>query len=349
MLQTLTRFVLAGAMLSLAAAAPAQTCSAGGQLLKNDQYPAQLGGALPFAIVPGLCDGEAAMSIFNAGAPTNLTHVGIVYAEASGGSSASALIDIEIYDGATAFGGGRYNLGRQLFQWSAATTTAPTARSTALNWFELPFTVRVPSGQPVVGFRMVQNQAPGSCFLGYSANFATDSAATCVNGINVLDATGHGPVDPNRYLGFGLPLCPTFFRGSWMIRACGRPDPSVTWTGTPSPGNTISLQFDAPGQGFYDYLAFVSELPGTTPTPWGTINLASTPFFFCMLGPCRAILSGGEGQLSPAGTASGSLLIPPLPTLVGSGIPLHAAFITMQLPDLTFRSSSPASAPIVIQ
>ncbi len=330
---------------------PAQTCSASGQLLKNDRHPANLPASVQIAIVPGLCNNEAAMSIFTVSGAVRITDVAILYAHQASQNGIQATVDVEIYDGATALLNGKYTLGPQVFKLSSV--AAPlTVQSTGMNTFTLPFPVRIASGKAVVGFRMLQNRAPGSCAAGYSANFVTDAGPGCPLGINVLDAIGHGPVDPNRYTGFGVPLCSGFikyFTGRWMIRACAEPEASVTWTGQPTPGGVVSLQFNAPGQAGYDYVAFLSEATQPTlPTPWGTIQLAGTPTFFCFLGPCRALLFGGEGQLGPTGVATGQLFIPNLPILVGSGLTFYAAVVTLQLPSYNFLGASPPSAPIVI-
>ena len=68
----------------------------------------------------------------------------------------------------------------------------------------------------------------------------------------------------------------------------------------------------------------------------------------CFLGSCRPLIGGAQGVISASGNAFGSLFIPNLPVLVGSGLTLHAAFVTMQLPNMNFLASSAPSQPIVI-
>jgi hypothetical protein len=226
---------------------PAQNCGANSTLLKNDILPDNPSGALQVAVVPGLCVGEAAMSVFDAGGPVTVESVSIAFVNRFATNGIQAVVDVEIYDGATLNSAGRYTLGPQLFKLSSGSSNLQI-RSSGINEYRLPVPVRVPSGKPVIGFRMLQTLAGGSCLLGYDTNFATDAQYTKTPGRNILDATGHGPIDPTLYMGFGVPLYPIYFRGDWVIRACVKTETSVTWTGNATPGGFLSLTYNAPGQ-----------------------------------------------------------------------------------------------------
>jgi hypothetical protein len=338
---------LAAAVLAVPLAAQ---CASGDRLLKNDVLPDVLPPQFQFGLVRGLCDNEAAMSVFDTGGPVRVREVGIVYAHRIGTNGVQAVADVELYDGITAQANGRYTLGPLVFRLSNQSTNLQLT-SSAYNKYTLPQPVRVTSGRLVVGFRMLMNLASGSCALGYDANFCVDAANTCRPGVNVLDAIGHGPVDPATYLGFSVPLCPLYIRGSWLIRACVTPELATTWTGNPTPGGFVSLKFSAPGQASDGYLALLggSVAGGGTVLPWGRIPFDVEPLFTCFLGDCRALLLGGLGALNASGEGFGALQIPNLPVLRNSGLTLYAGFVTCFGGCLTsFKSVSPPSAAIVI-
>lgn len=208
----------------------------------------------------------------------------------------------------------------------------------------------VPSGKPVIGFRMILNLVGGSCSRGYDANFVTDNQMVCNKGRNILDAIGHGPIDPCTYKGFLVPLYPLFYRGDWIIRACVKPTIAVTWSGNPTPGGFVSLKYAAPGQAGDQYRGLISGGISTgLQTPWGKIPLDPDPLFFCFLADCRAIWLGNFGSFNTKGEAFGNLAIPNVPVLKNPGLKLYVSFITFKLPAFTpWKSISPASLPIII-
>ncbi len=333
---------------SLLPSLAAQTCGAGERLLKNDILPDNPSGAYTIGIVPGLCDNEAAMSLFNAGGPCKVKSVGIGYGHRFSTNGVQALVDIEIYDGATVAANGRWTLGPLLFRLSSGSTNLQI-QSTGINIATLPVPVRVPSGRPVIGFRMLMNLAGGSCLQGYDANFFCDAENRCRAGINILDATGHGPVDPVTYTGFGVGLCPVFFRGSWVIRACIEPEISVEWQGTPTPGGVLSVTYIAPNRAGDNYLALAggSFMNGGFTSPFGHVPLDPDPLFFCFLGDCRSMLIGSLGVIGQNDRAFGGMLIPNLSVLRNSGLTLYLAFVLFGQ-TLNFTGESSPSAPIVI-
>lgn len=329
----------------------AQACSSGDLLLKNDSLPAIPGGATAVAIVPGLCEGEAAMAALTAPGPVWVNKVSVMFAQAQGTNGVTAAVDMEIYDGATVNAQGRWTLGPLVYRLSNGGSNLQIATH-AINEHTLPTPVRCVSGKVVVGWRMVLTTASGSCALGYTSNFATDFGAGCVAGRNIIDAIGHGPIDPATYLGFGLPMCPLYFRGDWIIRACVTPDVNVTWSGTPTPGGAVLLTLQAPGHAGRFYVTMLSL--GTTPgwaTPWGTIPLNPDFLLECSLTPncANGLLLNGAGTLNAMAQAYPVVLIPPLPILVGSGLTFHAGFVTSSSPTwVPFAAISPPSSPIVV-
>lgn len=326
----------------------AQTCGAGDRLLKNDILPDNPSGPYTIGIVRGLCDGEAAMSVFNAGGPVKVKSVAIGYGHIFSTNGVNALVDVEIYDGATVAANGRWTLGPLLFRLSNGSSNLQI-QSTGINLFTLPIPVRVPSGRPVIGFRMLMNLAGGDCANGYDANFFTDAQNQCRGGINILDASGHGPVDPVTYTGFGVPLCPLFFRGSWVIRCCVEPEISVDWTGNPTPGGVISVTYIAPNHAGENYLALAggSFRGGGFTTPFGPVPLDPDPLFFCFVTDCRSMLIGGLGVIGGNDRAFGGMLIPNLASLRNSGLTLYLAFV-LYGQTFSFTAQSSPSAPIVI-
>lgn len=335
----------------LAMALPAQTC-ASGRLLKNDILPDNPGGAAQIGVVQGLCDTEAAMAVIDTGGPARVTAVSALFAHRFGTNGALAVADVEIYDGVTFQPNGKATLGPLVFKLSSGSSNLQLT-STGINAYTLPAPVRVLSGKAVIGFRMLQNLGGGSCALGFDANFATDVTGACAAnaGKNILDAIGHGPVDPSVYTGFGVPLCPLFFRGNWVIRACVTQDVTVTWTGNPTPGGFVSLVHNAPGQGGNAYVGLVSGgIANGFQTPWGRLPLDPDPLFDCFLDSCRAIYLGNMGVINSNGQAFGALAIPNLTILIGSNLKLHVAFVTYTPPNFApWVSVSAPSLPIVIR
>lgn len=337
--------------LVLAVPVAAQACGKGETLLKNDALPAVPSGSYTFGIVPGLCIGEAAMSVFNAGGPCKVKAVSVFYGHKFGTNGVKAAVDVEIYDGVTFAANGNATLGKQLFKLSSGSTNLQI-QSTGLNTYTLPKPVSVPSGRPVIGFRMITTLSGGSCSAGYDTNFCVDAVNTCTKGINILDApTQFGPVDPAVYKFGGLiPLCPTYIRGSWIIRACVEPDVSVSWTGNATPGGVLSFTFNAPGQGGNNYYLVLSGgIKTGWQSPWGKLPLDRDPIFDCFLAACSSTLIGRTGTFNSSGKAFGGMLIPNAPILKNSGLTLYACFVTFKAPNFApWISVSSVSRPIVI-
>lgn len=213
----------------------------------------------------------------------------------------------------------------------------------------------VPSGQPVIGFRIIQHYSLGFCLpgIGYPGNFLTDNLQGQFVGRNIWYDPAHGYIDPFVYLGYGQPLVPTYHVGNWVIRACVKPSSSgatVSWTGNSSPGSYVSLQFSAPGRAGDMYFALVSgSIVSGFPTPWGRVPLDFDPIFNCYLGGCRSTMVNAIGSFDAQGQAVGGIKIPNLAWLTNSGLTLHVGFVTFdQQGFFPWKSISAPSAPIVI-
>jgi hypothetical protein len=115
------------AFLLLAAGIPAQACNPGDPLLKNDILPNVPAGPVTVAIVPGLCEGEAAMAVLDTPGACYVRKVSVMFGNSIGTNGIQAVADIEIYDGATLQPTGRYTPDR----WSGRcpAMAAATSRS----------------------------------------------------------------------------------------------------------------------------------------------------------------------------------------------------------------------------
>lgn len=335
----------------------AQACNPGDQLLKNDILPNVPTGLQTVAIVPGLCEGEAAMSVLTTPGPCTVRKVSIMFGNAGGGNGNLAVADVEIYDGATLNPNGRYTLGPLVWSLSGTTGNNVQISTHAINEVTVPGNVRITSGKAVIGWRMEINAGPGSCQLGYFNNFCVDYSGVCQPGKNIIDALPPigGPVDPITFPfpPINIPLCGTiYWSGNWIIRACVTPDVTVNWSGTPTPGGAVLLNLFAPNHANEYYVTMLSlgTSPGLT-TPWGLIPLNGDFLLECSLNPfCwPQLLVNGNGRLNANAQATAVALIPNLPLLANSGLAFHAGFVTSLSPTWTpFTAISAPSTPIVI-
>jgi len=333
----------------------AQACAAGDVLLKNDILPGVVAGPATVAIVPGLCDNEAAMAVLDTG-PCTVRSVSAMFGQSQGTNGVTALCDVEIYDGATLQANGRYVLGPMVYQLSAGGSNAQV-QTHAINELAIPGNVRITSGKLVVGWRMLLNTSTGSCLFGYTSNFCTDFSGQCFPGRNIIDAVApiSGPVDPMTFAfpGLGTPICGTpYWNGDWIIRACVTPDLGITVSGNPTPGGAVLLDLMAPGHAgeFYVTMLSLGTQPGFS-TPWGLIPLNPDFLLECTLNPScwGQIMANNVGNLNGNAQATAVMLIPNLPLLQNSGLTIYSGFFTSMSPTWTpFSAVSPPSAPIVI-
>lgn len=361
------------ALLATAGSLAAQNCPT--RFLKNDTLP-DVPPATPtgVAVIRGLCEGEAAFSVFpNVQGNVTVEQVSVMFAAQGGVNGNVAAADIEFYDGATANAGGTgvYQLGPLLWSLSGSGNANAQLQSHGLNVVDLtPFgasagqgpQVTVTSGQLVVAVRCVLNQN-GSCAGGYFANLATDYAgfgAGCpapgVNGIIDLQATAFDPATYPFPGALGLTLCHPLinaYGGNWIIRACiteAAPAALTTWQGFPQPGGAVLIQLDSagtPGDGFVTLLG--GGITTGTVLPWGTWPIDLDGWTMCFLGACRSLLTNGMGSLDASGRAITTLLIPADPSLVGSGLTWYATFFAYDPTDFfQWTAIGAPSAPIII-
>ncbi|HLQ37310.1 MAG TPA: hypothetical protein VK348_05900, partial [Planctomycetota bacterium] len=270
----------------------AQACGSGDLLLKNDILPAVPGGATAVGVVPGLCEGEAAMAVLTTPGACFVRKVSVMFGNFPLGTNGNiAAVDIEIYDGATMAATGVYTLGPMVWSLSGNTGNNLQIQTHALNEFSIPGNVRVNSGKLVVGWRMLLNGGSGSCQTGYFDNFCVDNSGQCIAGRNIIDALPPigQKVDPVTYHfpPLGTPLCGTiYWSGDWIIRACITPDVSVTWAGNPTPGGAVVLTLLAPNHAneFYVTMLSLGTAPGLN-TPFGHLPLNNDFLLTCSLNP----------------------------------------------------------------
>lgn len=262
--------LLAVAVVAVAAgdARSAQQCpAASDNFWKNDKLPdIPVGAPVGISIIPGLCEGEAAGSVFtipSGSGPMQLTQVAAPFAAPGGAPGFVAAVNVEIYDGVTWLGD-QPVLGAKVFDLNADVGVDLQVTSTGLNVFDAsPYGITVGNGTTafVVAFRMNLN-LNGNCASGYTANFFTDNDTfgfACDPQItlpktNLIDIQGQGWADASKATVGGFPLCPFFYSGNWVIRACtqGQSGPpavlpygsgcgagTVGWMGTPQAGSTF--------------------------------------------------------------------------------------------------------------
>ncbi len=219
------------ALLCLALAPPSlgQACGTGETHWKNDTLPDVPSGAIAISVIRGLCDGEACAAVFNYPANTpaqKINTVRVGFGHQAGANGAVALVDVEIYDGIS-WSGNNPILGPLVYD-SGAIGLDYQVTTTAINEIDLSAQNIVVSGSPlktgyVVAFRMGFNPN-GSCPAGYNSDFVTDwsgAGAPCSpTKKNLIYLQGIGWRDAaNANIG-GIPLCPLYYAGNWVIRAC---------------------------------------------------------------------------------------------------------------------------------
>ena len=244
----LSAAALVVASLAMTAGASAQSCPGVGQTFwKNDTLPDVPTGPISVSVIPGLCEGEGAATVFNLipGSPLQkMTQVVVPFGSAGGASGATAAVNLQIFDGVT-FSGPQNTptLGPLVFDLSTATGSNLQVTSTALNAFDLSsFNVTVGAsglGNFVVAFIMEINPN-GSCATGFTSNFFTDNSQVgfFCNPVITPEKTslmliqGQGWTDGAKATVSGVSLCPFFLRwhlgdpGMYGGRGAREPAPS---------------------------------------------------------------------------------------------------------------------------
>ena len=111
------------AFFALTDGAAAQTCPGASDLFwKNDTLPQVPSGATPVAVVPGLCPGEAAGSVFNLNlgqATQHVKQISVGFGAQGGVNGKTAQVNVEIYDGVT-WNGTKPVFGTKVFDYAVA-------------------------------------------------------------------------------------------------------------------------------------------------------------------------------------------------------------------------------------
>ena len=309
------------ALLGPLAPLSAQACPdpTGDTFWKNDTLPDDPVSLTQVAVIGGLCEGEAAATIFSLSGtspPQKIKQVSVGFGSALGGESAA--VNVEIYEGpVTIDGGGFATLGTKVFDLNDATSNDAQVTATALNTINLaPFDIIV-QDDFVVAVRVSIN-LNGSCSSGYSADLFTDAVAGCVAGKNLLDALGSGWVDPAVWDFFaGFTLCDLgAYTGNWAIRACTE-DSAPAASATPRNGSGVNPN------------VFTSITDPAIGTTWvSLIDIATTGASlsvvkFALGGAIQLPLSFGELLCAPpllgnnTSTGAHGIPIPNDPTLLG--------------------------------
>ncbi len=201
--------------------ATAQICpSPSDTFWKNDILPDNPATPQNIAVVPGVCEGEAVAQYFQLApgqATQRIKQVAVGFGHSAGTGGFQAVLNVEIYEGGVTFNpNGTAVLGTKVFDLAADTGQSMQVTSTSINSFDMtPYNVEV-SDDFVVAFRMDFNVSfPGCPPGGANANFFT-AGTGCAAGSSLLDVQGTGWVDPTQW----SVLCPIFYRGQWVIRAC---------------------------------------------------------------------------------------------------------------------------------
>lgn len=319
----MTSFRTLGLALGLALLAPittAQLCDDPTDTFwKNDILPQVPGGAMAVSIIPGLCEGEAAAQVFYLppGSTTQkINKVSVGFGDQFGQGGFNAVVNVEIYDGIT-WNGTLPTLGTKVFDLADDTSSSLQIFSHGINEFDLSnLDVVVGNGTDafVIAFRMDINPN-GNCTNGYSANFFTDNGGgggcNTVPQTSLIDIQGQGWRDVSNATVLGFPLCPIFFNGNWVIRACtedvggtgqfvdegnslsGFFAPSMTGEGSLLGGGTFSVTMvgqpiSRTGYFFFDFVGLFAPfkggvlVPGTSflivfPTPPAVFHTTTFP------------------------------------------------------------------------
>lgn len=340
MLRALAPLVLAAAAIALAPdAARAQACPGpNDNFWKNDGLPQIPGGAFAVAVVPGLCQGEAIGAVFtlpSAQSPQLLNKVAVGFGNQFGTSGFQALANVEIYDGVT-WSGNKPTLGAKLFDLEAQTQSSMQVFTHGIVEFDMtPYNVTVGNGKNtfVVAFRSSFNPN-GNCTSGFPSNFVTDAAqsfnCTSTPKKNLMDIQGQGWVDPSNATVQGFPLCPLFYNGDWIIRACSTPVSPPTCQqnlGLGGPGDTVlSMCGGDLSAGTTATFKLEQANPNVVGVLFAGVTFAPTfvPELFGVLCPLPPILS-----LALPTDANGQISIPGVP---GGGGPV-AFYVQMVTPD----------------
>ncbi|HET6203503.1 MAG TPA: hypothetical protein VFI25_11955 [Planctomycetota bacterium] len=327
-----------------------QVCAPGQVLLKNDILPAFPSGPMAVSVIQGLCEGEACAAVFDVsglGVQVKVHSAAVGYLNVASANGIQAATDLEIFDGVT-WSGGIPTLGPSLFRWSTATGSSIGVASSGINLSPAlsSFNVVATSGKIVVAWWMEVNALAGTCPSGYSTNFATDNTCTgffcsCGAGTqkNLIFIQGQGWRDAATATVSGAPLCPLYYNGNWLIRACVEPvacpAPLVLGAGTPGTGGVVPVLVASGGSPQIGNAGFgltIAAARGGAPALL-VLNAVETsvPFaggtIFVLPGAAVPLPLGGPAGVAGAGFATVSLPIPNDLSLVSATVSAQAGIL----------------------
>ena len=224
-------FCLAAAAVLMTPALSAQLCpDATDTFWKHDTVADDAPGNLPVgsAVITPFCNDEAAGSYFQlapGSAPQFLKQVSVGYGHIAAAPLFQAVLNIEIYEGTVNFNpGSTVGMPPKVFDLQQDHGLTFNVTSTGISAYDLSQYNIVLEDNFVVAFRMLQNVSfPGcpSAGVGSDANLLTDGPGFCEPGKSLLDERNTGWVDPADWQFAPLQtICPTFYAGNWVIRAC---------------------------------------------------------------------------------------------------------------------------------
>jgi hypothetical protein len=209
----------------LAGAAPAQTCGANQVFLKNDTLPDVPSGPQAVSVIRGLCEGEAMGAVFDVsgvGSMVKLENGAFGFFNVGAANGIQAVINLKVYDGIT-WSGATPVLGPEIFDWATVTGSSIAGTTHAINTVDVSsLNIVVTSGKLVVTWWLDFNPN-GDCTNGYTSNFGTDDGSGPCSSVpqrNLMFVQGAGWVDPSTYAIGPFNLCPSFYNGNWIMRAC---------------------------------------------------------------------------------------------------------------------------------
>jgi len=262
---------------------------------KNDMVAQVAPGIVPAgaAVLTPMCQGEAGGSYFQVppgSKPQYLKQVSVGFGDTQGNGNFGAILNIEIFEGNVTFTNPTGNVGMppKVFDLQADTGLTMNVVSSGISTYDLsPYNI-VLDGNFVVAFRILSNISFPTCpsaAVGSAANMLTDAVAnpTCTPGKSLLDERDHGWVDPTTWWFAAFqPICPTFYRGQFVIRACTTD--AGTWTNL---GGATPLGFSGPPVmtgsgpltvGSFNPVTLSNAPPNALMLTW--IALAPVPFAF---------------------------------------------------------------------
>lgn len=268
----------------------AQVCpDAGDTFWKNDILEdAPVGMPAGATVIVAVCNDDAMGTVFDmppGTPPQHIKQVSMGFGHTGGQTNHGAVVSIEIYQGQVTWNpGGNIIMPTKIFDSLEDLGQTVALFSTGITAFNIePLNVIVDDDFIVV-FRMIANASFPGCpdaIPGSAANILSDGNGPCNPQVNVLDERNVGWVDPADWqFTLGQTICPQFFTGNWVIRACT--EDAGTWTdlGNSLAGSTLpALEGSGPQTGgSINTLALTNALTNTISTIFLGVAEINAPF-----------------------------------------------------------------------